>query len=127
MKPRLLLIGENKKNIYLMTFLLEGIGYEIIQATDWKDGILLAEHLGPEAIILDIQRHEHNPTAVAGEFKRSPLLSGVPIILATSPGVIEDEEEVRLSGVTGFVQKPINTMTFVSQLQFLLSAPHTRN
>ena len=117
MKNKILIIEDNEQNIYLMTFLLENSGYEIVQARNGKDGIRLAQEIKPNVILLDIQLPEINGYQVAEELRKNESLGNIPIIAVTSYAMAGDKERILAAGATGYIEKPINPDTFISQLQ----------
>jgi len=116
MNKRLLIIEDNEQNLYLMRFLLEGSGFTVIGAEDGHKGIQTALDCDPLAILLDIQLPEMDGYAVAGELKKHPELDGVPIIAVTSYAMVGDRETIMAAGATGYIEKPINPETFVSEI-----------
>lgn len=121
MKHKILIIEDNEQNMYLMTFLLKNYGYEIVQAYNGKDGIRLAREIKPDVIFLDIQLPEINGYQVAEELRKDHSLNNVPIIAVTSYAMSGDKEQILAAGATGYIEKPINPDTFISQLQEYLS------
>ncbi len=117
MKNRILIIEDNEQNMYLMTFLLENNGYEIVQARNGKDGIRLAQEARPHVVLLDIQLPEINGYQVAEEFRKNKSLANIPIVAVTSYAMTGDKERILAAGATGYIEKPINPDTFISQLQ----------
>jgi CheY-like chemotaxis protein len=127
MKHKILIIEDNEQNMYLMTFILEKAGHEIIQARDGKEGIRKAHETKPDAILLDIQLPELNGYEVAGELRNNHSLGNVPIIAVTSYAMVGDKEQILAAGATGYIEKPINPDTFVTQIQeFLPPQQHKR-
>jgi two-component system, cell cycle response regulator DivK len=120
MNKRLLIIEDNEQNLYLMRFLLEKSGYTVIGAEDGKRGIETALSCNPLAILLDIQLPEMDGYAVAAELKRHPELDAVPIIAVTSYAMVGDRETIMAAGATGYIEKPINPETFVSEIMHYL-------
>jgi two-component system cell cycle response regulator DivK len=55
MKATILVIEDNEKNLYLVRFILEKCGYQVVQARDGQTGIALAREINPDLILLDIQ------------------------------------------------------------------------
>ncbi|MFI5176171.1 MAG: response regulator, partial [Terriglobia bacterium] len=55
MKSKILIIEDNEKNAYLLTFILVKCCYEVIQARDGEAGIEMARQINPDLILLDIQ------------------------------------------------------------------------
>jgi two-component system, cell cycle response regulator DivK len=121
MQRKILIVEDNEQNMYLMTFLLENYGYKIIQAFNGKEGIRLAQETKPDVILLDIQLPEMNGYQVAEELRKDHLLSSVPIIAVTSYAMAGDKERALAAGATGYIEKPINPDTFITQLQEYIS------
>ncbi len=117
MPMKILIIEDNEQNMYLITFLLKSYGYEIIQAYNGRDGIRLAKETKPDVILLDIQLPEIDGYEVAKELSKDYSLNSTPIIAITSYAMAGDRERILAAGATGYIEKPINPDTFLSQLQ----------
>ena len=116
MNNRLLIIEDNEQNLYLMRFLLEKSGFTVLGAEDGKKGIEMALSCQPLAILLDIQLPGMDGYAVAAALKTHPQLDDVPIIAVTSYAMVGDRENIMAAGATGYIEKPINPETFVSEI-----------
>ena len=116
MNNRLLIIEDNEQNLYLMRFLLERHGFDIIGAEDGRKGIEMALSCDPLAILLDIQLPEMDGYAVAAELKKHQNLTKVPIIAVTSYAMVGDREQILAAGATGYIEKPIDPETFVAEI-----------
>lgn len=116
MNNRLLVIEDNKQNLYLMQFLLERSGFTIIGAEDGRKGIEMALSCQPLAILLDIQLPQMDGYAVAAELRKHSDLDKVPIIAVTSYAMVGDREQILAAGATGYIEKPIDPETFVAEI-----------
>jgi two-component system cell cycle response regulator DivK len=121
MKPKVLVIEDNEQNLYLVTFMLEKYGYEVVQARDGRQGIDLAAQIEPTLILLDIQLPLMDGYAVAQELRNNPALSDVPIVAVTSYAMAGDRERTLAAGCTGYIEKPINPDTFMAEIEQHLS------
>jgi len=117
MKPKILVVEDNEQNMYLMTFILEKNGYEVVQARDGREGIELATSVKPTLILLDIELPVMDGYAVVRELRGNPELAGVPIVAVTSYAMAGDRERVLAAGCTGYIEKPINPDTFIDELK----------
>jgi len=118
----ILLIEDNEQNRYLSTYLLEMHGYTVVSASDGTSGIEMARTMRPIAILLDIQLPGMDGYAVASALRSSPTLHDVPIIAVTSYAMTGDRERVMAAGCRGYIEKPINPETFVTEIEaFLVS------
>lgn len=115
-QPRILLIEDNEKNRYLASFILEKHGYEVLQAEDGRSGIALAVQVKPDLILLDIQLPLMDGYAVAHALTRNPALQEIPIVAVTSYAMAGDRERILAAGCAGYIEKPINPLTFVAEI-----------
>jgi CheY-like chemotaxis protein len=116
MNHRVLLIEDNEQNRYLTTFLLEKNGYSVISAADGIQGIALAETVDPAIILLDIQLPRMNGYDVVRALRERPALRSVPVIAVTSHAMAGDRDKALASGCDGYIEKPIDPDTFVSEI-----------
>ncbi len=122
MSARILMIEDNEQNRYLATFLLKQHGYEIVSAFDGPSGIDMAREMLPDLILLDIQLPGMDGYAVASALRDIGALDNTPIVAVTSYAMVGDREKALGAGCNGYIEKPINPDTFVSEIsQFL---PH---
>jgi len=124
MKAKVLIIEDNEQNMYLLTFLLNRHGLEVLQARDGREGINTAVAQNPDLILLDIQLPGMDGYSVARELRTIEAMAGVPIVAVTSYAMVGDREKAIAAGCTGYIEKPINPETFVSQIEdFLPGGP----
>lgn len=117
----ILIIEDNDQNLYLATFILEKSGYTVVSALDGPNGITLAAKIKPALILLDIQLPGMDGYAVAEALKKTPALAETPIVAVTSYAMVGDRERALQAGCTGYIEKPINPETFVSEVEHYLS------
>jgi two-component system cell cycle response regulator DivK len=118
----ILLIEDNEQNRYLAAFLLERHGHQVVCAADGPRGIQIAEQSQPNLILLDIQLPLMDGYAVARALRERPALRGTPIIAVTSYAMVGDREKCLAAGCNGYIEKPINPETFVSEIEKFLPA-----
>lgn len=116
MNNKIIYIEDNDQNYYLVNFILNAQGYEIVRARDGKEGVELAGHLKADMILLDIQLPGMDGYSVAQALRDNPDLSTVPIVAVTSYAMTGDREKAFEAGCTGYIEKPINPLTFVRQI-----------
>ncbi len=122
MKTTILLIEDNAQNSYLTTFILESNGFEVLSVEDGAKGIALAKETKPKLILLDIQLPVMNGYEVATQLRKIPSLNDVPIIAVTSYAMTGDREKCLAAGCNGYIEKPINPETFISEISEYLKA-----
>ncbi len=125
MKKTILVIEDNEQNLYLVTFILEKHGYHVEAAQDGQEGITLATRVRPDLILLDVQLPVMDGYAVARRLRNDPDLKETPIVAVTSYAMPGDRKKAIESGCTGYIEKPINPDTFMTEVEgYLLSESH---
>ena len=121
MNVTVLLIEDNEQNRYLLSFLLEKSGHRVSAVADGPRGIEAARASPPKLILLDIQLPKMDGYAVARALRENPALRDTPIVAVTSYAMSGDMEKAFEAGCTGYIEKPINPDTFVSEIEQILA------
>jgi len=122
MKPKILIIEDDYQSLYMLTFLLESGGYEVIQSNNGADGIAMAKDHKPVAIILDIQLPGMDGYEIAKVLRKNSELKNIPIVVVTSFAMMGDKTKALKAGASGYIEKPIDPDTFISLLESFISA-----
>jgi two-component system, cell cycle response regulator DivK len=122
MKTKVLVIEDNEQNMYLVNFILEFQGYEVIQARNGSDGISMAREHQPDLILLDIQLPILDGYTVARELRKIKAIQNVPIVAVTSYAMPGDREQALAAGCNGYIEKPINPDTFINEIKQFIQA-----
>ncbi len=117
MNKKILYIEDNEQNLYLVRYILEKSGYEVVSARDGAEGITAALRELPALILLDIQLPGMDGYTVAKRLRASRDLKAIPIIAVTSYAMVGDRERALEAGCTGYIEKPINPETFLAQIE----------
>ncbi|HOT93790.1 MAG TPA: response regulator [Methanoregulaceae archaeon] len=116
MTTRVLYVEDNDQNYYLVKFILEAQGYEVVRARDGREGIELARTVDPALILLDIQLPVMDGYETARELRTIPGLAPVPVVALTSYAMAGDREKALAAGCTGYIEKPIDPTTFSGEI-----------
>jgi two-component system cell cycle response regulator DivK len=117
---RILLIEDNAQNRYLVTFLLQARGWEVVPAEDGPAGLVLAEQIDPVLVLLDIQLPGMDGYAVARALRAIPKFNSVPVVAVTSYAMPGDRERCIEAGCNGYLEKPIDPETFALTIEKFL-------
>jgi CheY-like chemotaxis protein len=99
--------------------------FDVITATNGKDGIELAESELPDIILLDLVMPDMPGEDVAAALKENPATANIPILyitaLATKDDVV-DREENKI-GNNYILPKPVRTKKLIKTILKILSKP----
>jgi len=114
---RILVVEDNETNMYLIKFILEKGGYDVTEAREGAVGVELAIKEKPDLIIMDIQLPDIDGLEATKRIRASEADSDIPIIAMTSFAMAGDKGEGLAAGCTGYIEKPINPETFISEIE----------
>jgi len=120
---KVLVVEDNKRNRYLISFLLKGEGFEVVEAFTGEEGVEMAIREQPDIILMDIQLPGIDGYETTRRIRASPGGEKVPIIALTSYAMTGDRERSLAAGCTGYVEKPINPDTIIVEIRAFLGKP----
>lgn len=120
---RILVIEDNDNNMELITFILEANNYQTLKAATGQEGVTLALQERPDFIILDIQLPDIMGTDVLKMIRSSEIGDSIPIIAMTSYAMAGDREKLLAAGCDGYIEKPIDPATVMTQIEKVLGGP----
>ncbi len=117
---KILVVEDNETNLYLIKFILEKSGYEVIEAGEGAVGVELAVKEKPDLILMDIQLPDIDGLEATKRIRASEIDGDIPIIALTSFAMVGDREKALAAGCTGYIEKPINPETFIAEIEKFL-------
>jgi len=120
---KVLVVEDNERNRYLISFLLKGDGFEVVEAFTGEEGVEMAIRERPDVVLMDIQLPGIDGYETTRRIRASPGGEKVPIIALTSYAMTGDRERSFAAGCTGYVEKPINPDTIISEIRAFLGKP----
>lgn len=114
---RILVVEDNKFNMYLCDRILKKGGYEVIEAWSGEEGVKLAIKEKPNMILMDIQLTDIDGLEVTKRIRESKEGRDIPIVAITSYAMTGDREKALEAGCTGYIEKPINPDTFLAEIE----------
>jgi two-component system, cell cycle response regulator DivK len=113
---KILVVEDNEKNMYLISFIIEKMGHYPIQARSGEEGIELAECERPDLILMDIQLPGIDGMETTRRIRTSSTGINSPIIAITSFAMTGDRERLLAAGCNGYIEKPINPETIMEEI-----------
>lgn len=117
---RVLVIEDNERNRYLISFILNSAGYSVIEAVNGEEGVVIAVRERPDLVLMDIQLPGIDGYEATRQIRASPGGERVPIVALTSYAMTGDREKALAAGCNGYIEKPINPDTILDELQKFL-------
>ncbi|MGH2773654.1 MAG: response regulator [Actinomycetota bacterium] len=119
---KVLLVEDNDSVRQLIHVLLEGEGYEIIEAADGVDGLAKAESDQPDLMILDLMMPDVDGERVLQQLQADPSLSEIPVLVVS--GRYEAIERLRQQiGEENIFPKPFEPTRLMDRIGDLIGHP----
>lgn len=111
----------------LICSVLEGPGYQILEAVDGPEALNIARAERPAVIILDVQMPKMDGYEVLAEIRQDSALAGTPVIALTANAMQGEHERALKAGFTAYVTKPVSISALRAEVSRLLAASHFRS
>jgi CheY-like chemotaxis protein len=111
-----LVVEDNFVNLKLITILLTKAGHTVHAAIDAEEAQKLLVTLHPTLILMDIQLPGMDGLTLTHLLKTNPATHHIPVIALTAYAMRGDDTKALQAGCDGYISKPIDTRTFLSQL-----------
>ncbi len=117
MAKTILIVEDNLQNRTLERDLFEVAGYTVLEAENAKDGITLAIENKPCLIIMDIRLPDIRGTEASRILRNDERTRDIPIVFVTASAMQNEVNEISTITNCGYITKPINTRTFVKEVE----------
>jgi len=119
-KKKILIVDDEKLIRWSLGEKLSEWKLEVVDAEDGKSALQLAEEETPDLVMLDVKLPDKKGTDVLKEFKKK--WPGLPVIMITAFGVIDDAVTAMRRGAYDFITKPIDYTKLQSTIKNALEA-----
>ncbi len=116
-RKKILVVEDDEKNRYLISFILEKNDFEVIAATDGLEGVEAARKQRVDIVIMDIKLPKIDGYEATRRIKKLEGYQSIPIIALTSYAMAEDKKKALEAGCDGYISKPINPETFIDEIR----------
>ena len=117
----ILVVDDNATNVKLLTFLLQGRGYEVRAAADAERALATLSEFRPRLILMDIQLPGIDGLTLTRQLRADPAMRDVLIVAVTAYAMTGDAERAIEAGCDGFISKPIDTRAFPAEVASYLA------
>jgi CheY-like chemotaxis protein len=122
---RVLVVEDKAENLDLMVYLLQAFGHQALVARDGAEGVAIAARDRPDLVVMDLQMPVMDGYEAVALLKADPGLAPTPVIAVTAYAMVGDRERIIAAGFDGYLTKPIDPQTFISELQHYWAPAHS--
>ena len=124
-KQKILIIEDERDLVEILTYNLTNEGFEVLSATDGKDGLRRAQRELPDLILLDLMLPVVDGLQVCRQLRSDPRTQDLRILMLTARSEEIDEIVGFNMGADDYVTKPFKIKPLIHRIKALLrrSAP----
>jgi CheY-like chemotaxis protein len=120
MCSKILLVEDNEMNRDMLSRRLEKRGYAVAAAVDGANGVLLAQSLLPDLILMDMSLPVIDGWEASRQIKSDPLTQHIPIIALTAHAMMEDRQKALAFGCDDYDTKPVDLNRLLEKINAFL-------
>jgi len=118
--PRILIVDDNETNRDILRTRLRPQGYELLEAADGEEALLLARQQLPDLILLDVMMPKVDGMEVCRQLKSDADLPFIAIILVTAKADSKDVVAGLDAGADEYLTKPVDQAALVARVKSML-------
>jgi CheY-like chemotaxis protein len=120
---RILIADDTVSSRELLRSILEGSGYEVVEAADGAEVLEKAVACRPHLVILDLEMPKLNGCAAAMLLRQRAEFARTPIVALTAAASQTVPERIAAAGFTAYLVKPIGPARLRKCVATLLQPP----
>ena len=119
-QARILVVEDDPKVIIFIEDNLENMGYQVLTARNGAEGLEKAREAKPDLLVLDVMMPEMDGYEVCSQLKADPETRGIPILMLTAKGQLQDKVKGLDIGADDYLAKPYEKAEFEARVKALL-------
>lgn len=116
-KYRILVVDDRWENRAVIVNLLEPLGFEVIEASDGREGLAQVETAQPDLMITDLAMPVMNGFELLQNLRKIPAHKTLPVIVSSASVFDLDENKSIEAGGNVFLPKPVQADKLFEQIQ----------
>jgi CheY-like chemotaxis protein len=122
---KVLVVEDDASNRHIITHVLRFYDAEVVEAASGREALAALDTTSVFTLgLFDIQMADMSGWEVLTELRKrpQPSISQMPVIAVTALAMQGDRERILAAGFDGYIAKPIEVDTFISQIIEILTA-----
>ena len=120
--PVILVIEDYSDSRAVLSSLLRANGYKVVEASDGREGLLQANRVKPDLILMDLAMPKMDGVEATRQLRQRHTLSQVPIFVISAYTTTDVKQDALAAGCTEVFPKPIDVDSLLSKIKARLGA-----
>lgn len=119
---KIFVVDDDNEIIQLMTTVLNDSGHEVMSCVAGHEAISQVAEFRPDCIVSDLMMATMDGLEFCDEIRKQKKFNKIKIIMVSARDADHWREKALERGANGYITKPIDIMTFASQLEEIVAA-----
>jgi len=120
MKPVILVIEDETALVTLIRYNLEAEGFEVLDAPDGEEGLLILSENAVDLILLDWMLPNLSGIEICRQIRRRSDIRNIPVIMLTARGEEGDRVRGLNAGADDYLSKPFSYKELIARIHAIL-------
>lgn len=120
MRPLILIVEDEDPQQKILSYNLKSAGFDVLQAFDGEEAVLLLAERTPDLIILDWMLPQISGIELCRRWRRRSETANIPIIMLTARGDEQDRLRGLDTGADDFIPKPFSPAELIARVRAVL-------
>ena len=120
--PTILVIEDYTDSRTLLSSLLRAKGYKVLEARDGKEGLLQANRITPDLILMDLAMPEMDGVEATRQLRLRHTLSRTPIFAISAYATADVKQDAMAAGCAEVFLKPLEIEKLLGRIKTALGA-----
>src|SRR5258707_1971596 len=120
--PLILVVEDYTDSRTLLSSLLRAKGYKVVEARDGKEGLLQANRITPDLILMDLAMPEMDSVEATRQLQLRHTLSRPPTFALSAYATADVKQDAMAAGCAEGFLKPLEIETFMGKVRNTLCA-----
>ncbi|MCX5875997.1 MAG: response regulator [Deltaproteobacteria bacterium] len=119
-RPRILCVDDEVKNLALLSAVLMPEGYEVIEAKNGEEALIRIRTEQIDLVLLDVMMPGMDGLVVCKEIKGDAKYRNIPVVMITALAATADRVKSIEAGAEDFISKPFDQVEVLARINMLL-------
>ena len=120
--PIILVIEDYSDNRILLSALLRAKGYKVVEARDGKEGLLQANRITPDLILMDLAMPEMDGVEATRQMRQRNALARTPIFAISAYATNGVKHDAIAAGCAEVFVKPVDVESLLGKIKATLGS-----
>lgn len=117
---KILAVDDSASMRQMVSFTLQGAGYEVVEASDGQDALNKAKQGQVDLVLSDVNMPVMDGIALIKNLRSLPSYKFTPILMLTTESAADKKSEGKAAGATGWIVKPFNPDQLLNTIKKVL-------